>query len=301
MRTLIFIALAGFAAQLVDGGIGMGFGVTSATILLLAGLGPAQASAVVHVAELGTTFISGASHWKFGNVHWPTVFTLGLPGAVAAFAGATVLSRVSLDAAEPFTSAILATVGANLVWRFSRGRTRRDPEAGRGHSKPFLTVLGLVGGFVDASGGGGWGPVTTTTLMALGRQRPRTIVGTVNTAEFLVTLGATLGFVVGLWTDLVQHVGSAVALLIGGAIAAPISAWLISRINPVALGGLVGTAIVLFNLPKVFDIPAWVLGVLALAGIALTVRGFLRYRSMASQREDHTLTVEPTENPVSVR
>lgn len=118
MRSLILIALGGAAAQLVDGGIGMGFGVTSTTILLLAGLGPAQASAVVHTAELGTTLVSGLSHWRFGNVHWPTVFKLGVPGAIAAFLGATVLSNVSTESAAPITALILVAIGANLVWRF---------------------------------------------------------------------------------------------------------------------------------------------------------------------------------------
>lgn len=251
MQALILIALAGAAAQLVDGGIGMGFGVTSTTILLLAGLGPAQASAVVHTAELGTTFVSGLSHWRFGNVDWPTVLKLGVPGSIAAFLGATVLSNISTDAAAPVTSAILVAIGINLVWRFSQVRPRRVPNK-RSHSTPFLGGLGLVGGFVDATGGGGWGPVSTSTLMAIGREQPRRIVGTVNTAEFLVTLGATLGFMVGLWHDIVSNFTSVLALLIGGTIAAPFAAWLVSRISPVLLGGLVGTAIIFLNIDKVF-------------------------------------------------
>ncbi len=278
MQTLILIAVAGFAAQLVDGGIGMGFGVTSTTILLLAGLGPAQASAVVHASELGTTLVSGAAHWKFGNVHWPTVLKLGLPGAVAAFAGATFLSNVSTEMAAPVMAGILVAIGAQLVWRFSRGRTSRA-SGGRPHSTPFLAGLGLVGGFVDASGGGGWGPVSTSTLMSIGKEQPRKIVGTVNTAEFLVTLGATLGFVVGLWPDLVQHAASVVALLAGGAIAAPIAAWLISRVDPVALGGLVGTAIVALNLPKIVDVPWWAIAALVAVGLGLTAQGVRRHRA----------------------
>lgn len=118
MLTLILIALAGAAAQLVDGGIGMGFGVTSTTILLLAGLGPAQASAVVHTAELGTTAMSGLSHARFGNVDWKTVFRLGGPGAIAAFIGATVLANISTDTAVPITALILVAIGGNLIWRF---------------------------------------------------------------------------------------------------------------------------------------------------------------------------------------
>ncbi|MDK8787849.1 sulfite exporter TauE/SafE family protein [Corynebacterium striatum] len=291
MRSLILIALGGAAAQLVDGGIGMGFGVTSTTILLLAGLGPAQASAVVHTAELGTTLVSGLSHWRFGNVHWPTVFKLGVPGAIAAFLGATVLSNVSTESAAPITALILVAIGANLVWRFSRPRPKRSAYK-RQHSTGFLAGLGLVGGFVDATGGGGWGPVSTSTMMAIGREQPRRIVGTVNTAEFLVTFGATAGFIVGLWHEIVAHLAAVIALLIGGAITAPIAAWLISRVNPVVLGGFVGTAIVDLNVGKViggaetyfgWEVASWVIPVvqvaIAVVGIATTTLGARRTRA----------------------
>jgi len=143
MLTLILIALAGAAANLVDGGIGMGFGVTSTTMLLLAGLGPAQASAVVHTAELGTTAISGLSHARFGNVDWKTVVRLGVPGGIAAFVGATLLSNISTAAAAPVTALILVGIGANLIWRFAQPR-RRGSAYKRSHSTPFLAGLGLV-------------------------------------------------------------------------------------------------------------------------------------------------------------
>ena len=148
-----------------------------------------------------------------------------------------------------------------------------------------------MGGFVDSTGGGGWGPVSTSTLMAIGREQPRRIVGTVNAAEFLVTFGATAGFIVGLWHDIVANLAAVIALLIGGAITAPIAAWLISRINPVLLGGLVGTAIVGLNISKVIGgaetyfgwaVPAAVtpiaVAVVVAAGVAATVRGALRTR-----------------------
>lgn len=318
MLTLLLIAVAGLAAQLVDGGIGMGFGVTSTTILLLAGLGPAQASAVVHTAELGTTVVSGMSHWRFGNVDWRVAVALGLPGGVAAFFAATLLSHISMTAATPITSAILVVIGCNLVWRFSRGRVRRERIA-RAHSTPFLVGLGSLGGFVDASGGGGWGPVTTSTLMSLGREEPRRIVGTVGTAEFLVSLGATLGFVLGLWEDIVTHFSAVIALLIGGAIAAPIAAWLISRVNPVLLGGLVGTAIVLINLGRVVDAGSELAGVtiaqgwvtaaqvlLGVLGVAATVRGALRARharaaSINAENTTRTVSTPPSNSAVDRR
>lgn len=321
MQTLILIAIAGLAAQLVDGGLGMGFGVTSTTILImLAGLGPAQASAVVHTAEVGTTLVSGISHWKFGNVDWKVVLRLGVPGAIGAFAGATFLSNLSMEAAAPVTSAILALIGINLVWRFSKGRVRRTFSE-RPHSAGFLGGLGIIGGFVDASGGGGWGPVTTSTLMTLGRTEPRKIVGTVNTAEFLVSVAATLGFIIGLWSDLVDNLAAVVALLIGGAIAAPIAAWMISRVNATVLGGFVGTAIVALNAPKVWNALGvefgsdWIVQLaIVLIGVTFTIIGIRRYRTNLAEAlaaeaaadavgDCTPLTAEPesTEKPLKVR
>lgn len=285
MRTLIFIALAGAAAQLVDGGLGMGFGVTSTTVLiLLASLGPAQASAVVHTAEVGTTLVSGLSHWRFGNVDWKVVLRLGVPGAIGAFIGATVLANISLSAATPITATILTLIGANLVWRFSRGKRSRVIKE-KSYSTPFLGFLGIFGGFVDASGGGGWGPVTTSTLMSLGRQEPRRVVGTVSAAEFLVSAAATAGFAMVLWQELTQHAAAVAALLIGGMITSPIAAWLISRVNPFALGGIVGTALVVLNLP--IRSP-WLLIPLAVLGVVLTIRGV-----RASRRVDIVAKVDP--------
>ncbi|SIS45578.1 hypothetical protein SAMN05444817_104173 [Corynebacterium appendicis CIP 107643] len=285
MVTLILIAVAGLAGQLVDGGLGMGFGVTSTTILImLASLGPAQASAVVHTAELGTTLVSGFSHWRFGNVDWRVVAAIGIPGSIGAFVGATVLSNLSTEAAKPIMSLILAAIGINLVWRFSRGIVRRKA-ADSPHSKPFLGVLGLFGGFIDATGGGGWGPVTTSTLLSAGRSEPRRIVGTVNTAEFFVTAAATTGFVIGMWEDLVANLAAVLALLVGGVIAAPLAAWLVTHLNPILLGGVVGTLIVTLNLPvvlKALGVGASVLVVVRVAvvvvGVALAIRGWKRAR-----------------------
>lgn len=285
-NTLLLIAFAGLAAQLVDGGLGMGFGATSTTILvMLAGLGPAAASAVVHTAELGTTLASGVAHWRFGNVDWKVVARIGVPGAVGAFVGATVLARLSTEAAQPVMSLILALIGLNLMIRFSRGLTQRKLAA-KPHSKQFLGGLGLFGGFIDATGGGGWGPVTTSTLLAAGRSEPRRIVGTVNTAEFLVTAAATAGFAIGMWHDLVANVAAVAALLVGGVIAAPIGAWLVSRLNPVLLGGVVGTLIVFLNLPKVLAALGvsgeglWAVRVAVIVvGVLLSWRGVQRART----------------------
>ncbi|OFT67639.1 permease [Corynebacterium sp. HMSC05C01] len=301
LETLLLIAVAGFAAQLVDGGLGMGFGATSSTMLIaLAGITPAAGSAVVHTAELGTTLASGVAHTRFGNVDWRTACAIGIPGAIGAFIGATVLVRLSTDAARPVMSLILALIGLNLMLRFARGLTQRKL-ATKPHSRGFLAGLGLFGGFIDATGGGGWGPVTTSTLLTAGRAEPRRIVGTVNTAEFLVTLAATLGFAVGMWRDLVANLAGVLALLIGGVIAAPIGAWMVSRMNPIALGGVVGTLIVLLNLPVVLSFAGmtsglWVVRALIIAaGAALSWRGIQRARAnsrAASEREGATV-VEP--------
>lgn len=285
MRTLLLIAVAGLAAQLVDGGLGMGFGVTSTTLLItLATLTPAAASAVVHTAELGTTLASGLSHWRFGNVDWKAVAQIGLPGAVGAFGGATVLSHLSTDTARPVMAAILALVGTNLVLRFSRGKVRRSL-VGQPHSPGLLAALGLGGGFVDATGGGGWGPVTTSTLLTLGRTSPRRIIGTVNTAEFLVALAATTGFAIGLWDALIANLAAVITLLAGGVVAAPLAAWMVTRINAVALGGIVGTLLVVINAPLALAPlgfgPAALWGVrivVLLVGVALSARGILRAR-----------------------
>ncbi|MDO4820981.1 MAG: sulfite exporter TauE/SafE family protein [Rothia sp. (in: high G+C Gram-positive bacteria)] len=302
MNKLLLIALGGLLAQLVDGSLGMGFGATSTTLLLaLAAMNPASASAVVHVAELGTTLASGVSHWRFNNIDWKVVLRLGLPGAVGAFAGATLLSNLSLATAEPVMATILTLIGINLVLRFSTGR-RTSRGTGAPATPRTLGFLGLFGGFVDAAGGGGWGPVTSSTLMSIGKTEPRRIVGTVNTAEFLVTLAASLGFVLGMWQDLTEHLLAVLALLAGGVLAAPVAAWLVTRINPTALGGFVGTCLVVTHLPYLIGLfPALAPYSLpltlatALTGLALSTRGVLQSRQLIPHRPTgYQETVSPS-------
>ena len=245
MRKLVIIAVVGLAAQLVDGGLGMGYGVTSTSLLLsAAALTPAVASATVHLSELGTTAASGIAHWRLGNVDRNLVLRLGLPGAIGAFAGATVLSRLSTEAGEPVMALILAALGVYVMLRFALrppkvSQARTSPHTGRA-----LVPLGLVGGFVDATGGGGWGPVSTTSLLSAGKTAPRTVIGSVDTSEFLVTLAASLGFLVGLGGSGID-LALAGALLAGGLVAAPFAAWLVSRLPAVVLGTAVGGIIVL--------------------------------------------------------
>lgn len=264
MPTLIAIAFAGFFAQLVDGSLGMGYGVTSSTLLLSLGLAPALASASVHLAEIGTSGVSGISHWRLGNVNMRVLLMVGIPGGVGAFLGAVVLSNLSLDAARPTVSLVLLALGGVILLRFLHGRrVKAAREAGEPAPAPLggtspkrrwaLIPLGLVGGFLDASGGGGWGPVTTSTLMAASRMQPRKIIGTVSGSEFIVSIAASLGFLLSLGTAGIDP-GIVAMMLLGGAIAAPISAWLVSRFNDQALGTGVGGLIIFLNVDRVLTL-----------------------------------------------
>lgn len=246
MPSLIVLAVIGLAAQLVDGSLGMAYGVTSSTLLVAWGISPAMASGSVHLAEVGTTLISGFSHWRFGNIDWKVVVRLGVPGAVGAFCGATLLSNISTDLARPIMSLILLTLGALLLVRFAfRGVTTPATKIGR--RARFLAPLGLVAGFVDATGGGGWGPVATPTMLITGRTELRKVVGSVSASEFLVSIAASMGFLLNLGSEGVSW-AIAGALLAGGAIAAPFAAWLVSRVTPRLLGTLVGGLILITNL-----------------------------------------------------
>lgn len=245
MVKLILLALVGFGAQLVDGSLGMAYGVTSTTLLLAIGTNPAAASATVHLAEIGTTLASGASHWRFGNVDWKVVWRIGIPGAVGAFAGATFLSWLSTELAAPIMALILLTLGVYLLVRFTFRGLRTD-RLGQPLRTRFLGPLGLVAGFVDATGGGGWGPVGTPAILASGRLEPRKVVGSIDTSEFLVSVAASLGFLIGLGTAGIDLTWT-LALLLGGLAAAPIAAWLVRHVPGRVLGSAVGGVIVLTN------------------------------------------------------
>jgi uncharacterized protein len=245
VKTLVLLALVGLGAQLVDGSLGMAYGVTSTTLLLAIGTNPAAASATVHFAEIGTSLMSGLAHWKFGNVDWKVVAKIGVPGAVGAFVGANVLSSLSTELAAPVMSLILLTLGAYILIRFTfRGIDRRH--LGKPMRKRFLGPLGLLAGFVDATGGGGWGPVGTPAILASGRMEPRKVIGSIDTSEFLVALAASLGFLLALGSQGVDWTW-ALGLLAGGLVAAPIAAWLVRHIPPRMLGSLVGGMIVITN------------------------------------------------------
>lgn len=245
MPSLLLLALVGLGAQLVDGSLGMAYGVTSTTLLLAIGTNPAAASATVHLAEIGTTLASGASHWRFGNVDWRVVARIGIPGAVGAFAGATFLSWASTELAGPVMALILVSLGVYLLARFTFTGLSTE-HLGKPLRRRFLAPLGLTAGFVDATGGGGWGPIGTPALLASGRMEPRKVIGSIDTSEFLIALAASVGFFIGLGGGAIVP-GMALALLIGGLIAAPLAAWLVRHVPPRVLGSAVGGLIVLTN------------------------------------------------------
>lgn len=265
MIQLLSIAVAGFLAQLIDGSLGMGYGVSSTSLLLALGLAPALASASVHLAEIGTSGVSGAAHWRYGNVDWKILLLLGVPGGIGAFLGAVVLANLSLEAARPWVSIVLLILGGVILFRFLHARRTRRAPAALHDSAPtdnsgaayvasrrrsiLLTPLGLLGGFLDASGGGGWGPVTTSTLMAGGRLKPRLIIGTVSGSEFIVAVAASIGFLLALGSEGIRW-DIVAMMLIGGSIAAPISAWLVKQFDDRALGIAVGLLIIVLNVDR---------------------------------------------------
>jgi len=244
MQTLIVVAIAGLIAQFVDGSLGMGYGLTSSTLLIFAGLSPAAASASVHLAEVGTTALSGVAHHRFGNVDWHAVRRIAIPGGIGAFLGATLLSSLSTESAKPLASTLLFTLGVYVLLRFLLGK-QRVTRKGRPGIR-FLAPLGLIGGFVDATGGGGWGPVTTPTLLADGRLAPNRVVGTVSASEFIVAISASAGFFTALGGE-VLRMEFVAALLAGGFIAAPIAAYMVRHLNPRLLGVIVGGFICFTN------------------------------------------------------
>ena len=230
----IVLGLIGFAAQLVDGALGMAFGVISTAAMLSFGMPPAQASAIVHTAEIFTTAGSAASHIWHRNVDWRLVLRLGVAGVLGAVLGAWILSNLDAAVVRPFISAYLLMVGAFILFKAWRGVPARDAPA------PWVAPIGFAAGFLDASGGGGWGPVATTTLVGSGHA-PRMAVGSVNTTEFFVTIAAATTFFVELgaspWRELL-------ALVIGGLLAAPLGGWAVQRISPRTLMVAVGCLVI---------------------------------------------------------
>jgi uncharacterized membrane protein YfcA len=225
--------LVGFAAQLVDGALGMAFGVISTTLLMSRGLDPASASASVHVVEVFTTGASGVSHTLHKNVNWRLFRRIAIPGVIGGALGAYVLT-IAAGRAKPFVLAYLAAIGLYLLWRGIRhAHQEKKPRV--------VEPLGLIGGFLDAAGGGGWGPVVTSNLLVQGAH-PRKVIGTVNTAEFFVTATISGTFILSMgWSVFTHAMGG---LLIGGLAAAPLGGYAAKKIPPRALLVMVGMLLV---------------------------------------------------------
>lgn len=243
MTTLLMVSVAGFIAQMIDGAMGMAFGVISTTVLISLAYSPAAASAIVHFAKIATGAASGAAHIKYGNVDWHATIKVAIPGGIGAFVGAIVLSNINLKSAIPWTSSILLIMGLVVLYRFSRSTILGKKRRARAR---WLAPLGLVGGFVDSTGGGGWGPIVTTSLTASNALEPRKAIGSTNTAELVVAIASSLGFLVGLGAKQMPW-GAVLALVIGGTLAAPVAAWLVKNAPQRILGVFVGGLIVLLN------------------------------------------------------
>jgi uncharacterized membrane protein YfcA len=241
----IFFAIAGSIAQLIDGSLGMGFGLTSSTLLLTLGASAAVASAAVHAAEIGTTLVSGASHWHAENIDKRVLIKLAVPGGIGAFLGATFLSSIDLSSSKIFISTLLLFLGFLLIYRnlFQVSNTNAMDLTDK---KYFLTFLGFSGGFVDAAGGGGWGPVVTPTLMTTTHMAPRKIIGTVSAAEFIVAVSASVGFLANInKLDIEWSIVGGLAL--GGCLIAPVAARLVATLPRKKLALLVGIAVIIIN------------------------------------------------------
>ncbi len=237
-QALLIFALIGFSAQLVDGALGMAFGQISSTILISIGVPPAAASAGVHTAETFTTAVSAISHVAHRNVDWSLFTRLAIPGVIGGVIGAYVLTAVDASAAKPFVLAYLTSLGLYLFYRGIMHRhTERTPKV--------VSPLGFIGGFLDAAGGGGWGGIVTSNLLVQG-SNPRKTIGTVNTAEFFltVTISATFIATLGVKAFTVATTG----LLLGGVLAAPFGAWVAKRVNPDLLLTFVGALLTTVSL-----------------------------------------------------
>ena len=239
---LPFIAI-GFGAQLVDGALGMAFGVISTTLLLSMGVAPAAASAGVHAVESFTTGVSGASHILHRNVDWRLFARLVIPGVIGGVLGAYVLTQIDAAVARPAILTYLTLIGIYLLWR----GIKYPPAATK--APKVIEPLGLAGGFLDAAGGGGWGPVVTSNLLVQGAE-PRTVIGTVNASEFILTVTISLTFIFALGWEMFTT--ATVGLLIGGVAAAPLGAFIAKRAPARTLLILVGALLVITSLYGIY-------------------------------------------------
>jgi uncharacterized protein len=240
---ILFIAI-GFAAQVIDGALGMAYGATAATMLLSLGVTPSVASASVHAAEVFTSGASGAAHWRLGNVDRALLRRLAVGGVVGGVIGVFVVTALPGPIIRPFVSAYLFVMGSLIVWRALRPRMGEGRAAASSSRPRYLTPLGFVGGFLDTIGGGGWGAMVTSSLIGRG-VIPRFAIGSANTAEFFVTAMVTVTFVATIGLELWPVIASLVA---GGVLAAPFAALITRRLPDRPLMLMVGVVILLLSL-----------------------------------------------------
>lgn len=236
----LFFVFVGLAAQLVDGALGMAFGLVASSVLLSMGVPPAAVSASVHTAEVFTTGASGLSHLAMGNIDRRLFLRLALPGMVGGGIGAYVLTQIPGDAIRPFIHAYLLILSVLILLR-AAGRLQPKGEVKR------VPALGFFAGLLDASGGGGWGPVATSTLLAHGGNARKTI-GTVNAAEFLVTVAISVTFFL---TMGLQHLDVILGLLVGGIVAAPLAALFVRHVRERWVLLAVGTLVMAISLYQI--------------------------------------------------
>lgn len=234
---LLFV-IVGFIAQIVDGAAGMAYGVTATSALLSVGVSPSVASACTHAAEVFTTGASGYSHWRFGNIDFRLVKRLAIPGMIGGAIGAFLLSSIPGDVIRPVISVYLLLMGILIMWKAFRARPTQPEEPKK------VGLLGLAGGFLDAIGGGGWGPMVASTLIGSGAT-PRYAIGSVSLSEFFVTVTITGTFVFTVGLELWPYI---IALVLGGVIAAPVAAFATKRIPDQPMMMVVGTVIILLSM-----------------------------------------------------
>lgn len=240
---MILVAIAGMAAQLIDGVLGMGYGVSASTLLVAFGLAPAIVSATVHAAELPTSMVSGAAHLRAGNVDLKITLPLAAGGVLGGIVGALALAETAAGNVKPFVALVLLGLGVRMILVSVRGRSvARSVEL----SPRRLAVVGLIGGSLDAFGGGGWGPTCTSVLMSTDGREPRKLIGSVNLAEVATTAAIVITFAFRSGAEPFA-LATALPLFIGGVIVAPFAAKVCARVNARVLAGGVGTTLVALN------------------------------------------------------
>lgn len=240
----LLVALSGMLAQFVDGVLGMGYGVSAATLLLAFGMTPTVVSATVHAAKLPTAAVSALAHRREGNVDRKIALPLGVGGVIGGIIGAAALARIATGDVRPLVAVVLLGLGARLFWCALKGRSEKHRETRL--SARQLAVLGVAGGALDAFGGGGWGPTCTSVLMSADGREGRQQIGSVNAAEFATAIAIVVTFVaVGGVEPFAWR--TALPLIVGGMIAAPFAARVCARVNARVLAAGVGVTLVALN------------------------------------------------------